>query len=40
MTGLEKTADDRYSELLPTDADLEGAFRSRLIAAPGAFAKV
>lgn len=35
---LEQAADDRYSELLPSDAELESAFRARLEAEPSAFA--
>jgi hypothetical protein len=37
---LEQSADDRYNELLPLDADLESAFRARLEGEPGAFASV
>ena len=37
---LEASSDDRYDASLPTDADLEAAFRNRLVTEPGAFAKV
>jgi len=37
---LEASSDDRYDASLPTDADLEAAFRNRLVSDPGAFAKV
>jgi hypothetical protein len=37
---LERSADDRYSEFVPSDADLERAFRSRFKTEPDSFASV
>jgi hypothetical protein len=39
MEALEQEADERYNAVLTSDADLEAAFRGRLVENPTAFAE-